>query len=102
MNDNLSPAQFFHGTSRSAARDIEKTGLSEGAHLTTNPDAARQYARYASGGTAWTKAKGKQGVVLAVTVNDGETREGSYANDHFVSGHSVTTAHIGPDRVTRT
>jgi RNA:NAD 2'-phosphotransferase (TPT1/KptA family) len=98
--DHLSPEQFFHGTSRAVANQIEKTGLSEGAHLTTNPEAARQYARYASGGSAWTKAK--QGVVLAVSAKDEELREGSYGKDHhFVTGHSVTTTRLEPDRVKR-
>lgn len=100
--DNLSPQQFFHGTSKATARQIEKSGLSEGTHLTTNREAASVYARYASGGFAGSKAKKTAGVVLAVSAADAELREGSYGRDHhFVTGHSVTTTPLAPDRVRR-
>lgn len=104
MNDNLSPQQFYHGTSGPIANLIEKSGLPEGTHLTTNPDAARQYARYASGGSAWTEDKRKQGVVLSVlAVHESEVREGPYGlGHHFVKGHSITTHQIEPERIRRT
>lgn len=102
-DEHLSPQQFFHGTSRALARKIEKTGLSEGTHLTTNPEAAAMYARYASGGRWGSKAKRTAGVVLAVSAHEAELREGPYGrNHHFITGHSVTTTQFGPERIRRT
>jgi hypothetical protein len=99
----LNAQQFFHGTSKSLARQIEKTGLSEGTHLTTNPEAAAVYARYASGGRWGSKDKKTAGVVLAVTAHEHELREGDYGRNHeFITGHSVTTTPVGPERVRRT
>lgn len=99
---DLQPQQFFHGTSKSLARQIERTGLTEGTHLTTNPEAAAGYARYAAGGRWGSKDKKTAGVVLAVTAHDHELREGSYGrNHHFVTGHSVTTTPLDPGRVSR-
>lgn len=102
-SDNLNPQQFFHGTSRSLARKIEKTGLVEGTHLTTNPAAAAVYARYASGGRFGSKAKRTAGVVLAVQAHEHELKAGPYAsnNDTFVTGHSVTTTPLDPERIRR-
>jgi len=101
-HESLNPQQFFHGTSKSLARQIEKVGLSEGTHLTTNRDAAAVYARYASGGFAGSKSRKTAGVVLAVSAQDAELREGPYGRDHhFVTGHSVTTTPIAPERVRR-
>lgn len=100
--DNLSPQQFFHGTSKSAAREIEKNGPREGLNLTTNPNAAATYARYASGGRFGSKDKKTAGVVLAVTAHPHELRVGAYGlDDAIVTGHHVTTTPLTPDRVKR-
>lgn len=99
----LQPKQFFHGTSKALARKIEKHGLNEGANLTSNPDAAATYARYASGGRWGSTDKKTAGVVLAVSAHDHELRVGNYgANDPVVRDHRVTTTQLTPDRVKRT
>lgn len=101
-SEHLSPQQFFHGTSKSAAREIEKNGPREGLNLTTNPAAAATYARYASGGRWGSKDKKTAGVVLAVTAHEHELKVGAYGlNDPTVTGHHVTTTPLPADRVSR-
>jgi hypothetical protein len=101
-SENLQPLQFFHGTSKALARKIEKTGLNEGANLTTNPDAAATYARYASGGRWGSKDKKTAGVVLAVSAHEQELRTGAYGpSDPVVTDHRVTTTQLTPERVSR-
>lgn len=96
----IGPVTLYHGTSVKSARDMVHNGARPGVNLTSNIEAAKQYARYASGGMAFTKDKRKQGVVLEILVHPEETKVGEYgANDSYITDHQVTVVPLPVERI---